>query len=211
MYIGFLYVLVVIGMRFLKDGVDSYEGTYAAVGYIMVTLQLLQFMEVLHPIFGYTKTNIIMAFMQVFGRFMVICILIDPEPRMQTKPVIFYLFFVWSVIEITRYPYYITQIYNRENGLITWLRYTIWIPLYPLGFVCEGVIMLRSIPYFEETGKFSLSLPNSYNFAFSLPLIIRCYLLFLLLPGIYTLMSHMYKMRVKKLGPNKWQKSRKVK
>ena len=33
-------------------------------------------------------------------------------------------------------------------------RYTLWIPLYPLGFICEGVIALRNIPYFEETDKY---------------------------------------------------------
>ena len=32
-------------------------------------------------------------------------------------------------------------------------RYTLWIPLFPLGFICEGVIALRNIPYFEETEK----------------------------------------------------------
>ena len=39
-------------------------------------------------------------------------------------------------------------------------RYTIWIPLYPIGFICEGVIALRNIPYFEETEQFSVLLPN---------------------------------------------------
>ena len=44
----------------------------------------------------------------------------------------------------------------------TWslFRYTIWIPLYPIGFICEGVIALRNIPYFEETEQFSVLLPN---------------------------------------------------
>ena len=41
-------------------------------------------------------------------------------------------------------------------------RYTIWVPLYPIGFICEGVIALRNIPYFEETEQFSIQLPNRY-------------------------------------------------
>ena len=44
------------------------------------------------------------------------------------------------------------------------LRYTIWIPLYPIGFICEGVIALRNIPYFEETEQFSVLLPNRLTF-----------------------------------------------
>ena len=42
---------------------------------------------------------------------------------------------------------------NEENS-VQILRYTLWIPLYPLGFICEGVIALRNIPYFEETDRF---------------------------------------------------------
>ncbi len=91
--------------------------------------------------------------------------MIQAEPRMQTKPIVFYLFVVWSSIEVARfeyyvqfniysiyywtwfeirffgcfrYPYYMLRTYNCDIGLITWLRYTLWIPLYPLGFLCEG-------------------------------------------------------------------------
>lgn len=89
---------------------------------------------------------------------------------------------------------------------MTWLRYTIWIPLYPLGFLCEGIIILRSIMYLEETEKFTLSLPNPYNFTFHFPTFLRIYLLFFFIPGLYTLMSYMYKARIKKLGRKKWEK-----
>ena len=56
------------------------------------------------------------------------------------------------------------------------LRYTIWIPLYPAGFICEGVIFLRNIPYYEETKKFTIELPNNFNFSFHFPTLLRFYL-----------------------------------
>ena len=77
----------------------------------------------------------------------------------------------------------------------TFVRYTLWVPLYPLGFICEGVIALRDIPYFEETEKFSISLPNEWNFAFYFPNVIRFYLLFGFFPMLYTQMWHMYNLR----------------
>ncbi|KAI4458399.1 ptpla domain protein [Holotrichia oblita] len=110
---------------------------------------------------------------------------------------------VWSAVEIVRYPYYITQLYKTENKILTWLRYSIWIPLYPLGFLCEGIIVLRSIAYVEETGIYSISLPNSYNVAFHFPTVLRIYLLFFLFPGMYVMMSHMYRVRKAKLGTDK--------
>lgn len=156
--------------------------------------------------FGYTKGSVLVSLWQTGGRAFVLFCMIDAEPRMQTKPVVFYLFVIWSMVEIVRYPYYITQLLNIKIPLLTWLRYTIWIPLYPLGFLCEGIIMLRNIPYFEETQRFTISLPNSYNFAFHFSSVIRLYLLFLFLPALYMVMSHMAKLRSIKLGKSNIKK-----
>ena len=80
------------------------------------------------------------------------------------------------------------------------LRYTIFLPAYPAQYVCEGVIMLRDIPYFEETKQFSILLPNSYNFGFYFPYLLRVYLLFGFFPILYTTMNYMYQLRCKRLN-----------
>lgn len=46
--------------------------------------------------------NIIRYNLQVGGRAVIFFCLIEGEERMQTKPVIFYLFLVWSSIELVR-------------------------------------------------------------------------------------------------------------
>lgn len=79
------------------------EGTYEAVGPAMKFIQLMQFLEVLHPMFGYTKGAVLTPLMQVCGRAIVLFVMIESEPRMQTKPVVFYLFVVWSMIEVVRW------------------------------------------------------------------------------------------------------------
>lgn len=53
---------------------------------------------------------------------------------------------MYSITETTvshRYPYYMLRVYDVNVSIITWLRYTIWIPLYPFGFILEGVVILR--------------------------------------------------------------------
>ncbi|KAL0271615.1 UNVERIFIED_CONTAM: hypothetical protein PYX00_008652 [Menopon gallinae] len=205
-FIGFVYVLTVIGIRYFRSGPLSMEGTYENTGTVMKLCHLFMWLEVLHPIFGYTKNTVLAPLMQVFGRCTILFVMVEAEPRMQTKPVIFYLFIIWSLVEVVRYPYYIAQLNKIEIGFLTWLRYTIWIPLYPLGILCEGIIILRNIPYFEETMKFTVSLPNSWNFAFHFPTVMKTYLLLLFFPAMCMMMSHMYKDRVRKLGPKKWQK-----
>ncbi|XP_013164422.1 PREDICTED: very-long-chain (3R)-3-hydroxyacyl-CoA dehydratase-like, partial [Papilio xuthus] len=180
---------------------ESVTDTYEHVGSAMKFLQLMQYLEVMHPMFGYTKGGVLVPFLQTSGRAFVLFVMIEAEPRMQTKPVVFYLFLIWGLIEVVRYPFYITQIYKKEIYLLTWLRYTLWIPLYPLGILCESIVILRNIPYFEETQKFSVSMPNEWNFAFHLPSLMRVYLLVLTFPGMFFVMSHMHKLRTVKLKP----------
>jgi hypothetical protein len=38
----------------------------------------------------------------------------------QDKPVVFYLFVIYSLIEVFRYPYYMLRIYDLNVGLLTW-------------------------------------------------------------------------------------------
>lgn len=205
-FIGFLYIIIVMSIQYYRDGASSIPDTFKNVGNAIKFCQLLQYLEVMHPIFGYTRGGALVPFLQVTGRSFVLFIMIDYEERMQTKPVVFYLFYVWSLIEIVRYPYYLSQLLKFEFKLLTWLRYTIWIPLYPLGVLCEFIIILRNIPYFSETNRFSMELPNKWNFTFHMPTFLYIYLLLLILPGIYFMMTHMSAVRSKKLGTKRWKK-----
>lgn len=207
-FVGFLYVLLVLAIRYSHDGPDSISSAFATVGNAIKFCQLLQYLEVMHPLFGYTSGGALVPFLQVTARNFVLFVMIDAEERMHAKPVVFYLFVVWSLIEVVRYPYYMSALVNREIGLLTWLRYTIWIPLYPFGILCESIVLLRNLPYFEETGRFSAVLPNVWNWTFDMPLFMKVYMLALALPGTYFVMNHMRKARSKKLGPSKaWKRA----
>lgn len=138
MFVGYLYIMAVMGVRYYRDDVGSMAGTYEAVGSAFKFCQLLQYLEVMHPMFGYTKGSPLVPFLQCSGRAFVLFAMIEMEPRMQTKPVVFYLFVIWASIELVRYPYYVSQLVNVEIYILTWLRYTLWVPLYPLGILCEG-------------------------------------------------------------------------
>ncbi len=41
-------------------------------------------------------------------------------------------------IFLFRYPFYMAGVIDFSSEVLTWLRYTVWIPLYPLGFFSEG-------------------------------------------------------------------------
>lgn len=201
-------MLLVLWLQYARDGPDSIPHAFAAVGNPLKFCQLLQYMEVMHPLFGYTSGGWLVPLAQISGRNFVLFAMLDAEERMQTKPVVFYLFVVWSLIEVVRYPYYISALIGKPLGLLTWLRYTMWIPLYPFGILCESIVMLRNLPYFEETGRFSLVMPNAANVVFDMPTFMKGYLLVLTLPGTYFLMNYMRKARSKKLGGGQKAKKR---
>lgn len=199
-FIGYLFIFIVLMISYYRDGFyDSVEKTFRNVGNAMKFCQLLQYLEFMHPMFGYTKGTPLYPFLQVTGRNFILFCMIDAENRIQTKPVIFLLFLCWSLIECVRYPYYVLSLIKLEIGFVTWLRYTLWIPLYPLGAFLEGIVILRNIPFFEETQKFTVAMPNKWNCTFCMCTFMKYYLVFGLMPGIFFMMKYMAKLRESKL------------
>ncbi|XP_028162910.1 very-long-chain (3R)-3-hydroxyacyl-CoA dehydratase-like [Ostrinia furnacalis] len=196
--VGYAYILSVIATRYAKLGYASVPTTYEHVGNTMKFLQLILFLDIMHPLFGYTKGGAFMPFFQIIGRIITVFFNLEIEPRLQTKPAVFYLFITWSLIEMMRCLYYITQLYKKEIGIIKWLRYSLWVPLYPCGITCEFVLILRNIPYIEETKRLTVTMPNAWNFTFDMPFLMRGYLISLMGAGAI-LMRYMYHQRKRHL------------
>lgn len=119
----------------------------------------------------------------VLNRIFIFCILIEFEPRLIIKPVVFYLVLLYAILDVINYIYYIVRILDVNVKILKYLKCTIWIPIYPLIFLCEAVILLRSIPYYEETKRLTYELPNKLNFSFSFLKVLRIYLFFIFTPG----------------------------
>lgn len=187
-----------------RDGfVGVSKVAYETVGPVMRCSQAMQYLEFLHAVVGYTKGSPLFPFLQVSGRNFILFGIIDAESRMHEMPVVFILFMVWSLVEVIRYPYYLLSIVKKEIPLLTWLRYTIWIILYPLGFLCEGTVLIRSISFFEETKRFTIAMPNDWNFTFDMVGLMKMHMTFTLPIGIVLVLMHMRKLRAKKLSrPN---------
>lgn len=45
-------------------------------------------------------------------------------------------------------------------------RYTLFIPLYPVGMLAEMMLMAKSLPYLKSQKLNSINLPNAINFGF---------------------------------------------
>lgn len=77
-------------------------GSYKALSRVMKFLHMMQILEILHPLLGYTRGEPLIPFLHVSFKLFMIFIMIDSESRMQVKPVVFYLFLIYSLLEITK-------------------------------------------------------------------------------------------------------------
>lgn len=199
-FIAYFYIVLVLSISLSRDGFFGVSKiTYKTVGAAMRCSQTLQYLEFLNALVGYTKGSPLFPFLQVSGRNFVLFAVIHSEPRTQEMPVVFILFMVWSLAELFRYPYYIISLLNKEIPSLTWFRYSAWVVLYPLGVLCEGTILLRSLPLFDETKRYTIEMPNAWNFTFDMVCFMKLYMIFGLLPGFYFVMKHMTNLRGKKL------------
>ena len=63
----------------------------------------------------------------------------------------------WSSIEVVRYPYYITVQLGVRLKVLKWLRYTLFIFLYPMGIFSEMAVLYLSIPALQRDGVLGVS------------------------------------------------------
>ncbi|KAF2973942.1 hypothetical protein EK904_001801 [Melospiza melodia maxima] len=128
-----------IESRVPKD--HSFYDTFHTISDMMYFCQTLALMEIMNSLIGLVKSPLIPSIVQIFGRNFVLFVILGTLEEMQSKPVVFFIFYFWSIIELFRYPYYMLSCIGIEWKPLTWLRYTAWIPLYPLGGLAEGVFV----------------------------------------------------------------------
>ncbi|XP_014340584.1 very-long-chain (3R)-3-hydroxyacyl-CoA dehydratase isoform X2 [Latimeria chalumnae] len=198
-FLGFSWIFVNMTVRLFILGQDSFYDTFHTVADMMYFCQMLAVLEVINPLIGLVKTGVIPATIQVFGRSMILFVVFGYLEEMQGKSVVFFTFYLWSIIEMFRYPYYMLACIDTEWKFLTWIRYTIWIPLYPLGVLAEAIAVIQSIPIFYEEGILSITLPSPL---ISFSYFLHVYLIMMFL-GLFINFRHLYKQRCKRLRPKK--------
>ncbi|KAM7537301.1 hypothetical protein Aperf_G00000062372 [Anoplocephala perfoliata] len=197
---GFIYVFGVLAHGWWVQGNSVKPRAFDMVADRLIILQLAAFLEIAHVLLGWVKGAPMQTVIQVLGRNLVLLAVLLPHKELQEDTAVFNLFLAWSMIELVRYPYYALRLFDEEIGLVTYLRYTLWIPLYPIGFMCEGKLIILAMPLLEKSRKFCIEMPNPANFAFDFPAFLHVYIL-LMLPGFLILMQRMYSQRRKKMAP----------
>ena len=158
---------------------------------LLLTLaQGLAVFEIMNAVLGLAGANWLLTTMQVFSRLLIV-FLLNWIPFEHLAELDWYSGFAlitlaWSVTEIVRALFYLTELWKRPVGAITFSRYTFFIFLYPIGVAGEFMVMFS----FWEWRLFELNIIN-----LALAGVALSYFVFF--PKLY---GHMWKQRKKKLG-----------
>ncbi|KAH9545536.1 hypothetical protein CY35_12G052800 [Sphagnum magellanicum] len=185
--------------RVIHHGLQSRSlmGAYAAAGYLVRLLQLTAFLEVLHSALGLVHSSTLYNFLQWLGRSHVLFAIIAQIPEVQEQPPILITFSAWALSEVIRCPYYALTLMGMCPRWLTWLRYTAFIVLYPVGALYgEMLVMYQSLDPVKRRNVYSSIfkwLPfNYHSFIVVLMILYPCLWLVLYL--------HMFRQRQKKLS-----------
>ena len=168
----------------------------------LMTFQLLSFAEVMHAAMGVTKSPTSAALMQWAGRTHCLKCALDSVRSSHGTPAATALILAWAMTEVIRYPSYVGSLVGVNPKWLTWLRYTVFVPLYPLGAGAEMKLMYDARAYARKTKMYAIEMPNAFNLAFDYPSFLNG--LLVVYPFLfYSLYAYMFAQRRKKLGQGK--------
>ncbi|KAL4709195.1 hypothetical protein ACJJTC_008123 [Scirpophaga incertulas] len=157
---------------------------------------------VVHSLLGLVSSGFMVVLMQVYSRvFLVFGVLLLTHGA-TVSPGLPLCVFAWSVTEIIRYAYYGFNLIHLIPPPLTFLRYSTFLVLYPLGITGELLCMYHSLEEVAEKRLFTASMPNEWNYIFNYQYFMIAYML-LYIPLFPVLFGHMLSQRKKVLGSSK--------
>jgi len=199
---GWTYVGVLLTphlLHFAKTGRPSVS-TYSDCCQVVRIFQTAAYLEVLHNIVGLVRSNPALTFMQVTSRVVLAVVVSDNFRNAQVSPAYNSMLLAWTITEIVRYSYYAMGLLDVKVYALTWLRYTLFLVLYPLGVSSELAVLWAALPQVKASPSLmSYEMPNALNATFSLYYALILYALSYI-PFFPQLFFHMVAQRKKIIG-----------
>ena len=166
---GWAYQLYLILSVFAQEKRIVYDVLkYPGVLDFLITIQLLQWFDLVFAILKVTRTNILFWILQILGRTVVVSVI---YPCHKETIYGFISPIPWAFAEMVRYSCYISlnvSFLEALRPLLKWVRLTAFIGLYPWGLTGELLAMYDAWSYVEKKRPFTIEMPNSLNFAFDI-------------------------------------------
>ncbi|KAK2524023.1 Hacd4 isoform B [Columba livia] len=137
-FCGHSWIFTNMIIRFMSFGKDSLADTFYSIGLVMRLCQLLSILEILHILIGIDKGRLFPRFLQITERIIVLFVVINSQEEVQGKYIVCVLFFLWNLLDVVRYTYNMLARMEIHYPPLTWLNFSLCIPLYPLSVLAKG-------------------------------------------------------------------------
>lgn len=172
---------------------------YASVHRVVSACQGATLLETVHALLGLTRSGAAGNFAQWAGRTHCWFVLTQVA-ALHSHPATLALLLAWALSDVVRYAWAALTVLGLCPRSLTWLRYTIFIPLYPAGTLAELTLLVRAVPAATAGSVVRhLALPNVLNVSFDYSF----FLLFVLIiyPACWLhLYRHVFRQRAKLFG-----------
>lgn len=176
------------------------DTVYASAGVLVCYYQGLSLLEALHAALGLVRSGVAAALIQWVGRSHVLFAVLYAIPKLHSSAAVAPLFIAWALSEVIRYPWYAATTAGVCPAALTWLRYTAFIVLYPIGVVSEVWLLVEALPTVKANSMYSVTMPNSFNFGFDYYIFLVAFVLPIYPFAWFQLYSQLLRARGKKLG-----------
>ncbi|CAM8888089.1 unnamed protein product [Rhodiola kirilowii] len=163
-FVGWVQVLY-FAVKTLRE--SGYEHVYTAVEKPLQLAQTAAVLEIFHGLVGLVRSPVSATLPQISSRLYVTWGILYSFPEMTTHVLVSSLVISWSITEIIRYGFFgVKETLGFTPSWLLWLRYSTFLVLYPSGITSEVGLIYFAMPYMKESGKYSLRMPNKWNFSF---------------------------------------------
>ncbi|KAJ3268589.1 hypothetical protein HDV01_002549 [Terramyces sp. JEL0728] len=141
---------------------------------------------VFHATVGLVRADPTPTMIQVASRLLLVWFILDKYdyPSVRESYFVSSMVIAWSITEIVRYGYYaLNLIYGTAPLFSTYIRYTFFFVLYPVGAASEFMLIQYAIPFAQQTQPL-------YGFVFT-------FIAGMYGPGFWFMYQHMIKQRSK--------------
>jgi very-long-chain (3R)-3-hydroxyacyl-CoA dehydratase len=173
--------------------------TYANVGSTTAAVQSFAILEVLHVLLGWVRSPLGTTTMQISSRLFLVWGISARFGQTHSNPLYASMVLAWSATEVIRYSFYACSLVGYEPRFLTYLRYTTFYLLYPLGASSEAFLIYATLPNWGDWGEWGAEA------------IARAVLFSIWWPGLYIMYTYMISQRRKVLGVKSPGKANKVK
>jgi very-long-chain (3R)-3-hydroxyacyl-CoA dehydratase len=150
---------------------------------VLAPVQSLAALEVVHVLAGRVRSPLPTTLVQVASRLILVWAIVARFDATHASPVYTTMVVAWSLTEVPRYAYYALP---RPPPWLTWLRYSTFYLLYPLGAGSEALLALSTI--------------SEWQHGWSLEDWLKAAMVVVWIPGLYVMYTHMIRTRRKVLG-----------